>query len=93
MSRLTFPGWLKLELARMSGSKTINLHKLAILAQEDNSRLAEPLLLYAMETGAAPRLMSYISDRHIEQEYRDVLDVCGNKSIVELDDAEAEVAA
>jgi len=90
MSRLTFPGWLKLELQRMSGLKTISIHKLAILAQEENSRLAEPLLLYAIETDAVPRLMSYIKDRQIRQEYRNILDECGDTSILELNEEEKE---
>ncbi|MCL1848040.1 MAG: hypothetical protein FWF91_08810 [Coriobacteriia bacterium] len=88
MSRLTFVGWLKLELVRMSGGRATSLHKLAIQAQEDNPRLAEPLLLFAMETGAAARLMSYISDRQIEGEYREILELCRNGSILELEEDE-----
>lgn len=91
MSRPTFRGWLKLELGRMSGLKTISIHKLAILAREENSRLVEPLLLYAMETGAVPRLMAFIGDKQIEQEYRDVLSVCKDKSILDLVEREEQV--
>jgi len=85
MSRLTFIGWLKLELMRMSGSKSVSIHKLAALAQEDNSRLAEPLLLYAMETNAAPRLMAYIKDERLIEEYQLVQEICGERSILDLE--------
>ena len=90
MSTLSFLGWLKLELERMSNVKTISIHKLAVLVQEENSRLAEPLLLFAMETGVVPRLMSFINDREIKQEYQEVLDVCGGKSILDLDETGKE---
>ena len=68
----------------MSGCKVTSLRKLAVLAQEDNPRLAEPLLLFAMETEATARLMSYIGDEQIEGEYREVLELCRDKSILEL---------
>jgi len=84
MSRITFSGWLKLELVRMSGRKTVSIHKLAVLSQEDNPRLAEPLLLFAMETGTVPRLMSHTKDQQTEEEYRQVLAVCGDRSITTL---------
>ena len=90
MSRLTFIGWLKLDLMRMSGSKTVSIHKLAALAQEDNSRLAEPLLLYAMETNAVPRLIVYIRDKQLIDEYQLVQEICGERSILDLDENERE---
>ena len=90
MSRLTFIGWLKLELIRMSGCRTVSIHKLAILAQEDNSRLAEPLLLYAREIMAVRRLLSYIFEEQLLEEYRLVVKICGWKHILELSDEEAE---
>jgi len=90
MSRLTFLGWLKLELERMSGLKTIGIHKLAVLAQEDNSRIAEPLLLFAIETNSTSRLMSYIDESQIKQEYLDVIGLCSDKSILQLSKAAEE---
>ena len=90
MSKLTFLGWLKLELARMSGSKTVNIHKLATLAQEINSRLAEPLLLYASEIDVVSRLMSYIKDDQLLEEYQLVLNICKKKSILKLSEKQRE---
>jgi hypothetical protein len=90
MSKLTFLGWLKLELMRMSESKTVSIHKLATLAQEDNSRLAEPLLAYAMETNAVFRLISYIEDRQLREECRCVLRICNGKSIASLSGRQAD---
>ena len=90
MSKLTFLGWLKLELERMSGLRTISIHKLVVLTQKENSRLAEPLLLFAMETDSVHRLMSFVNDRQLEQEYQYVLDICGDKSILDLDEKAKE---
>ena len=84
MSRLTFLGWLKMELARMSGHKTVSIHKLAHQVQYDNSRLAEPLLLYAMETGTVSRLLHFIEDEKLKKEYLDIIEMCGGLSIVDL---------
>ena len=90
MSKLSFSGWLKLELGRMSGLKTVSIHTLAALAQEENSRLAEPLLLFAIETGSVSRLMSFVDDKEIKREYREILDLCDGKSILKLDKTEEE---
>jgi hypothetical protein len=90
MSKLTFLGWLKMELMRMSGNKTISIHKLAILAQEDNSRLAEPLLAYAMEMDTVVRLVSYIKSSQLQEEYWYVLGICDGKSIVSLNRKQAD---
>jgi hypothetical protein len=74
----------------MSGEKTISVNKLADYLQEDNPRLAEPLLLYAMETGIARRLFGRIRDEEILAEYRAVIGICKERSILALDETERE---
>lgn len=70
----------------MSGSRTVSIRKLAILVQDDNPRLAEPLLAYATETGSASRLLSYVKDKQLQEEYQHVLKTCGGKSISSLNE-------
>jgi hypothetical protein len=88
MSRITLKGWLKIELARLAGQDTASIHRLATLAKNHNSRIYEPLLVYALETGAANRLMAYLDNGERKEEYRAVVGICGNRSILELKEPE-----
>ncbi|MDR1184544.1 MAG: hypothetical protein LBK67_07085 [Coriobacteriales bacterium] len=88
MSEITLVGWLKSELTRMSGQNTLNICKLATLAKNENPRLYEPLLIYAMETGALDRLLFCIEDEKRKEEYLRVAGLCGDCGIVALTEYE-----
>jgi hypothetical protein len=88
MSRITLKGWLKIELARLAGQNTTSIHRLATLAKNHNSRLYEPLLVYALETAASSRLIAYFDDENRKEEYRTVIEICHNRSILELEESE-----
>jgi hypothetical protein len=88
MSKITLGGWLKAELARMSEQDTASIHKLAVLAQEANPRLYEPLLVYALEIGASDRLLRYLHDDAYKAECQKVISLCSERSILDLGEAE-----
>jgi hypothetical protein len=68
----------------MSGHNTLSIHKLADLAKAENPRLYEPLLAYALETGAADRLLSCVGDSSRKEEYLLVLGLCEGKPLLDL---------
>jgi transcriptional regulator with XRE-family HTH domain len=73
MRRLTLKGYLKSELARLSGVETASIRRLATLLQKDRPRLAEPLLLFAALTGRTGLLLSSLAAGWPLDEYREVL--------------------
>jgi len=60
MRRPNFKGWVSRELVYLSGENTLNLRRLAALAQDTIPRLRERLILYAIATGQVGRLKSYL---------------------------------
>lgn len=90
MSRITFKGWLKMELFRMSGAESLDLRILATRAQKSRPRLAAPLLLYAMETNVTERLLKSIYKKDLLREYKEVILLCHDKPIAELSLEEEE---
>jgi len=60
MRRPKFRGWVTRELAYLSGERTLNLRRLAYLAQTSEPRLRERLVLYAIATAQVERLSSYL---------------------------------
>jgi hypothetical protein len=55
MRRLTFKGYLQSYVQQLAGLSTLSLPRLAALARSE-PRLTEPLELWAVATGCAPRL-------------------------------------
>jgi hypothetical protein len=84
MSRITFKGWLKSELQRLSTTPSLHLRTLAEQAQDSNPRMAELLLAYAIEIEASNRLMSYISHQQLKEEYAEVLRIAKAESLESL---------
>jgi len=68
MRRPSFEGWVTRELSYLSGEGTINLRRLAYLAQASNPRLRERLVLYAIATGKEERLRSFLYREDIIEE-------------------------
>ena len=60
MRRPNFKGWVSRELTYLSGENTLNLRRLAYLAQSRIPRLWERLALYAIGTGKTQRLKDYL---------------------------------
>ncbi|MCL1895508.1 MAG: hypothetical protein FWG03_03075 [Clostridiales bacterium] len=60
MRRPCFKGWVSRELAYLSGENTLNLRRLAFLAQGAAPRLRERLVLYAIATDKALRLKGFL---------------------------------
>jgi hypothetical protein len=69
----------------MSGQTTLSIRKLAALTQNGNTRLAEPLLAYALEIGEIDKLLGLTTDEHGLKEYRSVIEMCRGDSLTKLD--------
>jgi len=62
MRRPSFKGWVSRELKHLSGENTLNLRRLAYLAQGPTPRLRERLILYAIATGQTDKLKNLLYD-------------------------------
>jgi hypothetical protein len=71
MRRPNFVGWVSRELKYLSGEDTLNLRRLAWLAQGKTPRLRERVVLYAIATKRIEKLRSYIYD----ETWMDELDI------------------
>lgn len=60
MRRPKFRGWVTRELAYLSGENTLDLRRLAYLAQTTEPRLRERLILYAIAAAQVERLGNYL---------------------------------
>jgi len=68
MRRPNFKGWVSRELAHLSGENTLNLRRLAFLAQGPIPRLWERLVLYAVATNKVNQLKALLyRDEMIEE--------------------------
>jgi hypothetical protein len=86
MSTITFVGWLKSELSRMSGGGPLRLKRLVNLAQIEIPRLAPLLLFYAIETDRVDHLLAAVDDEELGNEYREVLVLCKGRKFNALPD-------
>ena len=91
MRRPTFERWIQRQLLNLTNTESFNLRKLAALAQKDNPRLREPLLLYAHETGKLERLFSYIWKNDLLESYNSVAKLIANKDLTEVSLREQEI--
>ena len=74
---LTFKGFLKLYCQELAGEKTLNYRRLVALANGDAPRVAEPLLLLALEEGKEDYLRNLVHGMRMSHEYEEVCDVVG----------------
>ena len=70
MRELTFKGFLARYVKQLSKSKTNSLYKLAKEASSDNTRLREPLLLFALYSGKQTVLLQATKDQKLFAEYQ-----------------------
>ena len=85
MRRPRFNRWIRNEVLRIAGAKSLNMRKLAAQCQrEGNRELACALLLHAHENGQVDRLVSYIYDEDLAQEFIAVERHIGIRSIERL---------
>lgn len=75
MRRPTFERWIAREIQHLSGSDSLNLRKLAAMAQDSTPRLVEPLFLYAFETGKIEALLDYLWRDDVRASYKYVLEM------------------
>jgi hypothetical protein len=68
MRRPNFIGWVSRELKYLSGEDTLNLRRLAWLAQGKTPRLRERVVLYAIATKRGEKLRVYIYDEALLNE-------------------------
>ena len=68
MRKLTFEGFLKQYVAELAGVQTASVHKLADCMTE-NSRLKEPLFLYALAFDKVDLLLRYTATSAVAAEY------------------------
>ncbi|TDB37684.1 MAG: hypothetical protein D9V44_06370 [Actinobacteria bacterium] len=73
MRRLTFPGFLESYVRALSGENTLALSRLAALA-ETESRLVEPLLLWAAVTDRVTTLSGLLEGRQALQQELQMLE-------------------
>jgi hypothetical protein len=69
MRELSFKGFLKQYVFSLSAGKTYSLYKLANEAATTNSRLREPLFLYALFWEKENVLLKATKDRNLHNEY------------------------
>lgn len=68
MRKLTFVGFLVRSLRELSGQDSLRISWLARQAEAENSRLREPLLLYAAMTGSLNILLAALRDDALKAE-------------------------
>lgn len=73
MRELTFAGFLKNYVRELSLSGNTGLYGLSREAAQDNPRLREPLLLYALFTGQERTLMRATHDNPLKSQFRDFM--------------------
>ena len=74
MSVLTFCGYLKRYVRRLSFSNTNSLYKLAAEAASKNPRLREPLFLYALFFGKEKVLLAAAKSPELHEKYAAILE-------------------
>ena len=74
MRELTFVGFLRRYVRDLSISGTNSISKLSYEAARENSRLREPLLLYALFSGKEASLLRSAEGTTLEELYSSVLD-------------------
>ncbi|MDR2714586.1 MAG: hypothetical protein LBB42_03545 [Coriobacteriales bacterium] len=84
MRRPVFARWIRRELLSLANTETFSLRKLAAAAQNDNPRLAEPLLLYAHATNKTKRLLEFIYKKEIFSSYETVLALVKERNLETL---------
>lgn len=73
MRELTFKGFLTQYVKQLSQQETGSLYKLAAEAGNDNPRLREPLLLYAMLTGKQRVLLMATKEASLHEHYAGIV--------------------
>ncbi len=81
MRRPKFSRWIKKQLLTDSGLTTFDLARLAALAQTDQPRLAEPLLLWALSNNALDRLMPLVWRDPLQRKYDRVIKLLEDQDI------------
>jgi len=85
MRRPNFKGWVSRELLNLSEENTLNLRRLAFLAQNKTPRLRERLVLYAIETGQAERLRCFLYKKEMIDELKTLDKVLKGKNLNDPD--------
>jgi len=85
MRRPNFKGWVSRELAYLSGENTLNLRRLAFLAQNKIPRLRERLVLYAIVTGQEERLRNFLYKKEMTAELETLVKELAGKDLNEPD--------
>ena len=85
MRRPRFARWIREEVLAIAGTTSFNLRKLAAKAQRtSNSELACALMLHAHEKNQMNRLLSYVYDEELYQEFTAVEARLGPRSVERL---------
>ena len=87
MRKLSFRGFLARYLQELSGQSSLRLSQLARLAEGENPRLREPLLLYAAVAGAAHALLAALQDDKLRAEYERLLMLDNLEELLLVDDS------
>ncbi len=84
MRELTFAGFLKSYVRKLSEAETNNISKLIEEAAESNPRLREPLFLYALATDKMAVLLRAAKDPTLYLEYKSLADKYEKTELIEL---------
>lgn len=84
MRELTFKGFLARYVKQLSKSKTNSLYKLAKEASSDNTRLREPLLLFALYSGKQTVLLQATKDQKLFAEYQRMVSLYSADQITQM---------
>jgi len=83
MRRPTLERWIKRQILSLAKTESFNMRKLAASAQDENPRLAEPLLLYAYATGKTERLLSFVWKGDLRCSYEDALNAIAGRDLTD----------
>ena len=84
MRELTFKGFLAQYVKRLSKSNTNSLYRLAKEASNDNPRLKEPLLLFALYSGKQTVLLQATKDQSLFAEYQKMVSLYSADQMMRL---------
>ena len=90
MRELTFKGFIRYYVKSISKYETENLTKLVEEASTENSRLVEPLLLYAMSSKKEQVLLSRTKDEKLYKEYSELITNYTIEDLYELFEEKSE---
>ena len=84
MRRPLFSRWIRRQVLNLANIEPFSLRKFAALAQKENPRLREPLLLYAIANDCTSKLLGYTYKEDVLNSYTQILELLKDKDLAEV---------